>query len=148
MFGSADDRERVSHVEFADEIQVKLEAGNLKLGCRRTVTDIERIHRVISAEAEAFERAIGDVEQGRKIQIIGGPQQQTVARYQANEMRERLLDRIEILKNVRMIELQVIDQANLGKVMNELAAFVEEGRVVFVAFDDEPFAVGETRPLA
>ena len=34
------------------------------------------------------------------------------------------------------------------QVMDELAALVEKGGVVFVAFDDEPFAVGEARALA
>ena len=35
-----------------------------------------------------------------------------------------------------------------GQVMDELAALVEKRRVVFVALDDEPLAVGETRALA
>src|SRR2546422_8906965 len=42
----------------------------------------------------------------------------------------------------------VVDDRDLGQVMDELAALVEERRVVFVALDDEPFAVGEARALA
>ena len=37
---------------------------------------------------------------------------------------------------------------DLRQVMDELAALVEKGGVVFVALDDEPFAVGEARALA
>src|SRR6185295_16144916 len=43
MLGAADDRERVPYVEFAHEVQMKLEAGNLKLRRRWTVTDVERV---------------------------------------------------------------------------------------------------------
>ena len=47
-----------------------------------------------------------------------------------------------------MVELEVVDDGDLGQVMDELAALVEEGGVVFVALDDEPLAVGEPRALA
>ena len=63
-------------------------------------------------------------------------------------MVERFLDRREVFKNVRVIELEVVDDGDLRQVMDELAALVEERRVVFVAFDDEPFAVREARALA
>src|SRR5687767_15651594 len=33
-------------------------------------------------------------------------------------------------------------------IMNKLASLIEKGRVVFVALDNKPFAVGETRALA
>jgi len=45
---------RVPHVEFADQVQVKLEARNLKLRRRRAVTNIERLNcqgRVVVARA-------------------------------------------------------------------------------------------------
>src|SRR5205814_1822284 len=65
-----------------------------------------------------------------------------------DEMLKRGLDRIEAVENVGMIEFEVIDNRDLGQVMNELAALVKEGGVVFVAFDDEPIAVREPRALA
>ena len=42
------------------------------------------------------------------------------------------------------IHLQVVDDGHLGEVVDELAAFVEEGGVVFVALQDEPVGIGET----
>src|SRR5579862_4488257 len=46
-----------------------------------------------------------------------------------------------------MIEFQIVDDGDLRQVMDEFAALVEESGVVFVAFNDEPFAIGETRAL-
>ena len=63
-------------------------------------------------------------------------------------MLEGGLDRLQVLEDVGVVELEVVDDGHLGQVMDELAALVEEGRVVFVALDDEPFAVGEARALA
>ena len=47
-----------------------------------------------------------------------------------------------------MIEFDVIDNCDLGEVMNEFAPFVEKGGIVFVPLDDEPFAIGKARALA
>ena len=47
-----------------------------------------------------------------------------------------------------MIEFEIVEDGHLRPVMDEFAAFVEKGGVVFVALDDEPFAVREPRALA
>ena len=51
-------------------------------------------------------------------------------------------------EDVRVVELEVVDDGDLRQVVDELAALVEERGVVFVALDDEPLAVGEPRALA
>src|SRR5207237_1710347 len=51
-------------------------------------------------------------------------------------------------KYVGVIEFDVVDDGYFREVMNELAALVEEGGVIFVAFDDEPVAFGEAGALA
>ncbi len=43
VFCRADDRERVAHVEFAAQFQMKFETGNLKRRRRRAIADVERI---------------------------------------------------------------------------------------------------------
>ena len=148
MFRRADDRQRVAHVQFADQVQVKLEAGNFKLRRRRAETQVERMHGVVSAEAETFHRAMRHVQQRREIRVIAIAEQQAVARHQPDEMRKRFLHRVEIFKNVRVVEFQVVDDGDFRLVMDELAALVEKRGVVFVALDDEPFAVREPRALA
>jgi len=51
-------------------------------------------------------------------------------------MREGFLDRVQIFKNIRVIEFQVIDDRNFRQVMDELAALVEKRCVVFITLDD------------
>ena len=43
----------------------------------------------------------------------------------------------EIAKDIRVVEFQVIENEDAGAIVNEFAAFVEKGGVVFVALDDE-----------
>src|SRR6478736_1078318 len=62
-------------------------------------------------------------------------------------MGKGLLHRREVLKDVRVIELEVVHDGNLGQVMDELAALVKERGVVLITLDDEPFAVREARTL-
>ena len=47
------------------------------------------------------------------------------------------LDRSEIRKNVRMIELQIVQDRRARQVVDELRALVEECGVVFIRLDDE-----------
>ena len=47
-----------------------------------------------------------------------------------------------------MVELHVVHDHQLGEVMNELRTFVEEGRVVFIAFDNEMLRVAQAGALA
>src|SRR5258708_35364732 len=63
-------------------------------------------------------------------------------------MLERRPYRLEVSEDVRVIELDVVDHCDLWQVMHKLAALVEKRRVVFVPFDNEPFAFGEPRALA
>ena len=63
-------------------------------------------------------------------------------------MFERNLNRIQVFENIRMIKFDIIDDGNLGQVMDKFAAFVEKCGVVFVALNDEPFAISKSRSLA
>src|ERR1035438_1086736 len=148
MLGAGDDRQRVPHVELAHEVRVELKAGNLELGSRRPIADVEGLDGVAFAQAEAFDRAMGYVEQWRQVRVVAIAQQQAVARDEADEILEGGLDGIEAIEDVSVVELKVVDDCHLRQVMHELAALVEEGGVIFITFDDEPFAVGEARALA
>ena len=48
-----------------------------------------------------------------------------------------------IAEDVGMIKLQVIQNRRPGSIVNELRALVEEGRIVFVRFDDEQRRIGQ-----
>ena len=68
------------------EVRVELEAGNLELGRRRPVADVEGLDGVAFAQAEAFHRAMGHVEQRRQVRVVAVGQQQAVARDEADEV--------------------------------------------------------------
>ena len=54
MFRRADDRQRVADIQFADEVQMKLEAGNFKLRRRRAVAEVEGMNRVVRRRGRIF----------------------------------------------------------------------------------------------
>ena len=58
------------------------------------------------------------------------------------------LDLVEVAKDIGVIKLNVIYYYKLGQVMDELGAFIEEGAVVFITFDNEELRAAETCALA
>src|SRR4029079_1011875 len=74
-------------------------------------------------------------------------EQLPVARNEINHSFERQLYRLQIIKDIRVIEFEVVDDRNFRTAIDELAALIKKGGVILVAFDDEPFAVGEPRAL-
>ena len=52
-------------------------------------------------------------------------------------------DGIEIRVDVGVIELDVIDDGDIGQILEELRRLVEERAVVFIAFDDEVAALAD-----
>ena len=71
---------------LAHEVGVELEAGNLELGRRRPVADVEGLDGVALAQAEALDRAVRHVEQRRQVRVVAVGQQQAVARDEADEV--------------------------------------------------------------
>src|ERR1700709_597161 len=63
-------------------------------------------------------------------------------------MAEAGLDLIEVAKNIRVIELDIIHDYQLRQVMNELRPLVEKRGVVFVAFDHKKLRIVEERALS
>ncbi len=61
MLRGADDRERIADIQLADQIEVKLEAGNFKLRGRRAESQVESLYGVVRSETEFFHRAMRDV---------------------------------------------------------------------------------------
>ena len=148
MLGAGDDRQRVPHVEFADQVQVELETRDFKLRRRRAVTQVEGVDGVAFTEAEPLDRTMRHFEQRGEVRVVAIAEQQAVAGNDPDEMRERFFDRVEVFKDVRVIELEVVDDADFRQVMDKLAALVEKRGVIFIALDDEPLAACEPGALA
>ena len=56
-------------------------------------------------------------------------------------MRERAQHVVEVAEDIGVVELAVIDRKHVRQVLDELATLVEEGRVVFIALNDEGAAL-------
>jgi hypothetical protein len=65
-----------------------------------------------------------------------------------NEPAKRDLESVQIFVNIRMIEFDVLQQHNPRKVVQKLRAFVEEGGVVFITFDNEIRSIRELKAFA
>ena len=72
-----------------------------------------------------------------RIRAVGAEQQQAAPRHQPHQPRERQPHRVEIGVDVGVIEFDVVDDGDVGQVLEELRGLVEVGAVVLVALDDE-----------
>ena len=79
--------------------------------------------------------------------VLGIDDQPTIARHGAHQVVELGLDRVEVGKDVGVVELEVVEDRDVRPVVDELAALVEEGAVVFVGLDHEVLARRISRRL-
>ena len=68
-----------------------------------------------------------------------------LARNNAHQVVELFLDRFQVVKNIRVVELKVVEDQRARAVMHELGTLVEERAVVLVGFDHKERAVAQTR---
>ena len=148
VLGHADDGQGVAHIELAHQVEVELEARDLKLRGGGAVSEVEPLDGVVGPQAEALDGAVGHAQERGDVGVVAVAQEQTAAGHQIDQALEGQLDGGQVVEDVGVVELDVVDDDRFGEVMEELAAFVEERGVVFVALDDEPFAVGEPGALA
>ena len=81
------------------------------------------------------------------VRVIAIRDNQAPAWDDSHKLAKGALHRGEVLKNISVIEFDVVEDNGVGKIVNELAAFVEERRVVLVAFGDEEWPVIGVRCL-
>src|SRR5581483_2194129 len=67
------------------------------------------------------------------------------ARHKVHQALECGLYRVKVFVNVGVVELHGGKNHRIGKIVQELGPFVEERRIVFVAFQDEVFALAERK---
>src|SRR5689334_7048269 len=80
-----------------------------------------------------------------EIGIRGVVHDEPAARDDTQQMTELTLDGLQIGVNIRVIEFQIVEDERARMVVNELGALVEEGRVVFIGFDDEERRIAQPR---
>ena len=80
----------------------------------------------------------------RRVRAVRAEQQQPVARDEVHQASERQQHGGQVRVDIRVIELDVVDDGDIRQVLQELRRLVEERAVVFVALDDEVAAAADT----
>ena len=73
---------------------------------------------------------------------------ESLGRHRAHQMVELRLDHPQVVEDVRVIELQVVHDQGTRTVVDELGAFVEEGRVVLIRLHHEEGRFAQAGGLA
>src|SRR5262245_11991490 len=141
--------EGVPHVVGANERHLegaerRPAAPNLEAGHRSGRLDVVRLPVDIISGAERLDARAGGVGEAAGAGTVGADDQQTAARHQIREPAESQHDGVEVRIDVRVVELDVVDHRDVRQVLEELRRLVEEGAVVFVAFDHEVTALADT----
>src|SRR5712692_8618886 len=145
-----DDRKRVQHIERSDQRNLKagpLAAVTEDAKARHTsrVINVTRLPTRIAARAKGFqlrEKLLAQLTNDfAHVRTVPSDNQTAVARHGIHKAPKREFHRVEILINVRVVELDVVDDGQLRQVVHELRPLVEIRGVVFVAFDDEVIAL-------
>ena len=63
--------------------------------------------------------------------------QTTAARHGAHQVVELALNGREVVKNIRVVKLQIVQHGGARAVMHKLAALIEKRGVVFIGLDDK-----------
>src|SRR4030095_12412648 len=101
-------------------------------------------------QSKGLDGADGSRHERLCMRTVGADEQQAIARDQPHETTEGSQDGVEIRVDVGVIELDVINDGDVGQILEELRRLVEERTVVFIAFDDEVASLADavTRSLS
>src|SRR5262249_10073946 len=89
------------------------------------------------AGSKGFSTGHRSVRSGACTGAVAADQQESAARHKVDQAPEGEHHCVEIFVNVRVIELDVVDDGDVRKVLEKLGRLVEKGAVVLVALDDE-----------
>ena len=91
----------------------------------------------ILREPDFHDRGMAVARDIDAVRIVRVHQHHALRRDDIQEPPEAELDLVEILEDVRMVELDVVHHHQFRQVVEELGALVEEGRVVLISLDHE-----------
>ena len=140
--GHRDGGERIPDVVGAEQRHLELAEGravapHTEAGGRRPGDEVVRLPVETVAGAERLHTRHGAADKRQRRGAVAAKQQQALPRHEACEPRERRGHRIHVGVDIRMVELDVVDDGDVGQILQELRGLVEERAVVFVALDDE-----------
>src|SRR5438128_883728 len=70
-------------------------------------------------------------------------EQQAAARYQIDKAAEREHDCVDVAVDVRMVELDIVDDRHVRQILQELGRLIEKRAVILVSLDDELASAAE-----
>ena len=132
----------VAHVELAHERQLEFIVAQRKSGTIRRVGHVRNFPRAIWRHPHFLDLRHQGLHLPRDvdaIRVVAVQQDHPVLRHDVEQPPEAKLDLIEVVEDIRVIELDVVHDQQFRQVMDELRALIEKGGVVFVAFDHEIF---------
>ena len=80
-----------------------------------------------------------------QVDVIFRPDNTALPRNDTHQMVELFLDRFQVVKDIGVIELKVVEDQRTRAVMDKFRAFVEEGAVILIRFDNKEVAFAQTR---
>ena len=137
----------VADVELAGHAQRVSRAAE----CERTTVGLV-VHgfdaeRAVLAEADGGDRAGGFFRDIEAVLLVAIDEGHAAARDDVEQPAEGEFDFVEVVINVRVVELDVVHDDAFREVVEELRTLVEEGGVILVALEDVEFRVGEMRAV-
>lgn len=80
-----------------------------------------------------------------QVDVVFWPDNTALPRNDTHQMVELFLDRFQVVKDIGVIELKVVEDQRTWAVMDKFRAFVEEGAVILIRFDNKEVAFAQTR---
>ena len=139
---------RVADIEFAGHRHGVAFASEDERTTRLVVFYAGDAEGVFLAEANGRHRTGRFLRYVEAVFLIAVHEGHAVARDDVEEAFEAQLDLLDVVVDIRVVELDVVHHHAFGQVVEELGALVEEGRVVFIAFEDVDVGVREMRSAA
>ena len=110
----------VANVELANERYLELLLSQSESRPTSGIGDITNLRRAINSETHFNNLGQALVGNFATVGIVTVQQDHSVLRHDAQEMTKTAFDLVEIVKNIGMIELNIVHDHELGQVMNEL----------------------------
>src|SRR5438128_2127542 len=120
-------------------------AKNAKVCHLIHIVDVTRLPASVITRSKSFqlrEKSLTDfVDDFTHINAVPTGNQASVAGHYIHEATKSEFHRSEVFINIRMVELDVVDDGDFGQIVHELRALIKVSGVVFIAFDDKVLTV-------
>lgn len=144
-----------SHPQSVTDIEISCQrrsgVGNaLKFKARAPIfmSDMSGPEIILGPEAESLDRTEPDIARDfHEVLILSVAEHQSIGGHGLDEMAEGFFDGGEVFKDIRVVELQIVQESYLGAVVDKLTALIKKGRVVFIPLDNKPGAISKTGTL-